>query len=204
MSALLATLSSSASTIAALQEKTVAEWIAMNQIVRTRLALTVPAIGTTEGDVLHCADGDWHWQQQITAVNEIPGLLSITVNVRRTVNATRDSSSANSFGSVSALGNTTGCVNTNAPGSSLGSAPAVGVAGALGAAGTSAASSTSSGSNTSDQNWLATLTGFRGNSLGAASGESPDWGGSTFAGNAGTNGIPTGAPNGLGRGVPQP
>lgn len=261
MSALLETLSASAGNIAALRDKTAAEWIAMNQIANVRLALSAPSIGTTTGDVRNCANGNWHWQQQVSAVDAVPGLLSITVSVQRTGAASASGSSSNSssssssssnsgstgsasLGAGSALGaaiNPVGCVSMAAPGSSLGAAGTLGAgsgpgagdslgaadsigptgppgqasanaaasgAGSAaipgtagsGASGGSAASSSTTGLVNSllragggkAQSWLITLTGFRGNSLGAASGESPDWTGSTFAGEGGTNGIPNG------------
>jgi type II secretion system protein I len=252
MSALLETLSASANNIGALRDKTVAEWIAMNEIANARLALSQPPIGITNGDVRNCADGDWHWQRQIAAVDAVPGLYSITVSVRRAPPGSANSSSGNSnsnsdssppgssslgaptLGAGSAIG-VTGCIDTTSPGESLGSGSlGAGASGSLGASGTLGASSTLGPANTlgsgnsttlgasgtgasgasgtsgagnagtigslfgagagagSGQSWLITLTGFRGNSLGAASGESPDWTGSTFAGESGRNGIPNG------------
>jgi type II secretion system protein I len=263
MSALLETLSASASNIGALRDKTVAEWIAMNEIANARLALSRPPIGITSGDVHNCGDADWHWQRQIAAVDAVPGLYSITVSVRRArpgsgsdsagASSTGNNSDSNppgssslgapTLGAGSAIG-ITGCIDTISPGESLGSgslgagvsgspgangslgasgtlgptdtlgsgnSTALGAAGAAtatagqgaGAAGTAGASGAGNAgtigsllgagaSAGSGQSWLITLTGFRGNSLGAASGESPDWTGSTFAGEGGPNGIPNG------------
>ncbi len=268
MSALLETLSASANNISALRDKTVAEWIAMNQIANARLALTAPSIGITDGDVRNCADGNWHWQQQVAAVDAVPGLMSITVSVQRTGAAAQGSDAGNSgssgsstgsgaagatagglgagsSGAIGGLGSSSlivGCTTTSGPGSSLGSTGTLGAGGSIGAgssigatasigpsggigpgaaagvasgssanpaaagsAGAAGASTTGSitalfGANAAGggkgQNWLITLTGFRGNSLGAATGESPDWTGSTFAGQGGANGIPNGAPGG--------
>ncbi len=272
MSALLETLTQSARNIGALRDKTVAEWIALNQLALARLNLNAPPVGTTQGDVQNCANGNWHWQQQVNAVAAVPGLLSITVSVRRTGNASNTSgppgTSAGSAGGGSAaasgasggntgathpgasgqlgpnislaptapLGSVTSlssaeCASVAAPGSSLGSPDSLGAApGSLGAPSTlggspqlngpslgSASASATSGpaagafgllgsgangsggsasSNGSDSSksssnappWLVTLTGFRGNSLGAAVGESPDWGAPfTFPGSSGTN-----------------
>jgi type II secretion system protein I len=263
MSALLETLSASANNISALRDKTVAEWIAMNQIANTRLALKAPSIGITDGEVSNCAEGNWHWQQRVTAVDAVPGLLSITVSVRRTGAAAQGSGAGNSgnstasgtagatsgglgAGSSGALGSSSiivGCTATSGPGSSLGSTGALGAGGSIGAgaslgatasigpsggigpgtadnagnsgsagpdtagspgaAGASTAASITAllGANTASggkgQDWLITLTGFRGNSLSAATGEiPPDWNGSTFAGESGPNGIPNGAVGG--------
>jgi general secretion pathway protein I len=81
--AVLAALSSSAVNVSALREKTLAQWVALNRIADVRLNLQAPQTGTTEGDVKNFANGDWHWQQIVTAMDQIPGLLQITVKVRR-------------------------------------------------------------------------------------------------------------------------
>ena len=81
--AVLAALSSSAVNVGALREKTLAQWVALNRIADVRLNLQAPQTGTTEGDVKNFANGDWHWQQIVTAMDQIPGLMQITVKVRR-------------------------------------------------------------------------------------------------------------------------
>lgn len=288
MSALLETLTQSAQNVAALRDRTVAEWIAMNQVALARLSLNAPTIGITQGDVQNCANGQWHWQQSVSAVDAVPGLMSITVRVRRTGNATNTSSAAPPVSSSSAAGsnapgashlgatgqlgpnitlgptaalgsvtslNTVGCASLVTAGSSLGPGAAgspgqlggsIGASGtslgaasglggpspgnsldssaadpanspagalaALGAGGSSGSSSSSNGnagagsssssSSSGTGHWLVTLTGFRGNTLGAASGESPDWAGSTFAGETGPNGIPNGGAGSTGPGSP--
>ena len=158
MSALLETLDQSARNVMALRDKTVAEWIAMNQIELARLSPTAPAAGTTQGDVQNCGNGNWHWQQQVSAIDAIPGLLTVTVSVRRTGTATPSASQnhplqppgatpgatgslgANvtlgptaALGSVSSL-STAGCASVEAPGSSLGdgSGPGLGSMPSLG------------------------------------------------------------------------
>jgi type II secretion system protein I len=258
MSALLETLTQSARNIAALRERTVAEWIALNQLALTRLNLNAPGIGVTSGVVQNCANGDWSWQQRVSPVAAIPGLLSITVSVRRTGNATaeeqRNTSRSTStqpgataelgahiaLGPTAALGSVTdvgsaACASVVSPGSAAGDAGPPGAAGSLGAPDTLGAtphlgptladsakntavsgptdarprSASGSGSDRTLQ-WLVTLTGFRGNSLAAASGESPDWAGSQFAGEAGRNGVPNGpggtltSPNSSGGPVSRP
>lgn len=81
--AVLAALSSAAVNVGALREKTLAQWVALNRIADVRLNLQAPQTGTTEGDVRNFANGDWHWQQIVTAMEQIPGLMQITVKVRR-------------------------------------------------------------------------------------------------------------------------
>ncbi len=283
MSALLEALSVSAGNVAALRDKTIAEWVAMNKIADARLTLNVPTLGSSEGDIDDCAHGTWHWRQEIDTVAAIPGLVSITVSVRRTGNAAPKPSGSRSsvnrgLGATAALGPTAplgsvttfgagGCIAAADPGSSLGSSslglgapPALGApatlgsssqlgqqsqtVGSLGVAGTASSSVTSTnagpgpssafgsllgsggpgspGNGTQSSNsssnsassasgsgsaggasgpsWLVTLTGFRGNSLGAANGETPNWTSSSFPGEAGANGTPNnnGATNGPG------
>jgi general secretion pathway protein I len=93
MGAMLAALSGSASNVAALRDKTLAQWVALNCIADVRLSLKPPQTGTIEGDVKGFGNADWHWQQIISNVQEIPGLLQITVKVRRTATDTAKSGS---------------------------------------------------------------------------------------------------------------
>ncbi len=80
MTAVLSTLGSSASTGDYLRDRTLAQWIALNQIAETRLASTLPAPGTTDGK-LDYAGRHWHWRQDVTTV-DIPGILQIEVSVQ--------------------------------------------------------------------------------------------------------------------------
>ena len=93
--AVLAALSSSAVNIGALREKTLAQWVALNRVADVRLNLQAPQTGTTEGDVKNFANGDWHWQQIVTAMDQIPGLMQITVKVRRIPTKPGSSSGSN-------------------------------------------------------------------------------------------------------------
>ena len=92
MGAVLASLSAAANNVSALREKTLAQWVALNRVADVRLNLQTPQTGTTEGDVKNFGNGDWHWQQIITAVQMIPGLLQITVSVRRNTTSSASSS----------------------------------------------------------------------------------------------------------------
>jgi len=135
MGALLAALSAAAANVGALRDKTLAQWIALNQITDARLNLQAPVAGTTQGDLKNFGNGDWHWQQDVTALTQIPGLMQITVSVRR--------------------------ITADTP-------------------------STKSSSTATNPNWLATVVGFRGSTLAAASGEVPDWSGTGLTGSGGT------------------
>ena len=83
LSALMTTITSSADTTTRLREKSFAEWVGFNQISTTRLTLNAPTAGTMEGDV-DFANSSWHWLQTIDQI-ELPGVLRITVQVRRNV-----------------------------------------------------------------------------------------------------------------------
>jgi general secretion pathway protein I len=101
MAAVLAALSSAADNIGALREKTLAQWVALNQVADVRLNLQPPQTGTSEGDVKNFGNGDWHWQQIVSAVQEIPGLLQITVKVQRKAVGTLTGSSSSGSSSRS-------------------------------------------------------------------------------------------------------
>ncbi len=193
MGAVLAALTSAAGNIAALHDKTLAQWIALNQVADTRLNLQVPTAGTTEGDIKAFGNADWHWQQDIVPVPSIPGLLEITVRVRRTGSSSssstssRSSSSSSSSGSGSfgGTGSFGGSRSFGGPGGfgSSGGAGALGHASSSGSSLGSVASSISTfSSGGKDQNWLVTVIGFRGDAVAAASGEAPDWTGTSFVG----------------------
>ena len=80
MGAVLAALSSAAESVMRLREQSFAEWVGFNQLATTRLKATLPATGTTSGDVEFAAT-HWQWQQTVTKM-DIPGLMRITIRVR--------------------------------------------------------------------------------------------------------------------------
>ena len=83
MAALMGALSSSASTVAYLRDKTFAEWVALNQIANFRLQLSpgqIPVAAKTNGDVDY-AGRSWHWQQEIVAT-QLQGMMRVDVKVR--------------------------------------------------------------------------------------------------------------------------
>jgi general secretion pathway protein I len=156
--AVLAALSAAAVNVNALREKTLAQWIALNRIADVRLNLQAPQTGTTEGDVKNFANGDWHWQQIITAMDQIPGLMQITVKVRRIPAKAGSSSSSNNSKMI-----------TYSSTASL-------------------SSSTSSSSSKDNGDWITTVIGFRGDALQAATGESVTWSGTDFTGSSSSSG----------------
>jgi general secretion pathway protein I len=196
MGAVLAALSSSADNISSLREKTVAQWVAMNQIADARLNSNLPKRGVTEGDVKNFGGIDWHWRQDVMAVEMVPGLMEIAVRVRRaTPGSSRSSSSGGSTtaSTPQRVGSGNNAGSSGAPSSFFGSSGGTSSSGAFGASSGLGAlrsgmlSSSSSSANRNigatslpstgdDQHWIATVVGFRGDALGQPTGESPDWG----------------------------
>jgi general secretion pathway protein I len=62
--ALLATLTSAATTVDHLRDKSFAQWIALNQITQARLASTSAGTGSSSGEVDY-AGNKWYWRQQV-------------------------------------------------------------------------------------------------------------------------------------------
>ncbi|MGH8298636.1 MAG: type II secretion system minor pseudopilin GspI [Steroidobacteraceae bacterium] len=85
MAAVLEALTSSANTAVYLQDKTFAEWVALNRIETVRLSGAVPTVGTSN-DKIDYAGRSWEWQQTVTAARlatvRIPGMVQIEVDVR--------------------------------------------------------------------------------------------------------------------------
>lgn len=81
MAAVLEALTSSANTAVYLQDKTLAEWVALNRIATVRLSGNVPTAGTSNDDIDY-AGRSWEWQQKVTDLPKIPGMVQIEVNVR--------------------------------------------------------------------------------------------------------------------------
>ena len=81
MAAVLEALTSSANTALYLQEKTFAEWVALNRIETVRLSGNVPGTGTSS-DSIDYAGRSWQWQQKVTDVQRAPGVRQIEVDAR--------------------------------------------------------------------------------------------------------------------------
>jgi len=92
MSALMGALTSSARTVLYMQDKTFAEWVALNQIATLRLSLQapgqIPAAGNTTGDI-DFASRTWHWRQEVVA-SQVPGIMLINLKVRPKDNKAAD------------------------------------------------------------------------------------------------------------------
>jgi general secretion pathway protein I len=80
MAAVLSTITSSASTVLYMRDKTLANWVALNQIASQRLLPQPPALGNTDGDVDY-AGQKWHWRQE-TVATAVQGMVRMDVMVR--------------------------------------------------------------------------------------------------------------------------
>jgi general secretion pathway protein I len=80
MAAVLGALTSSASTVLYMRDKTLAQWIALNHIAEQRLQQQPPQLGNTDGD-LDYAGSKWHWRQE-TVATAVQGMVRMDVMVR--------------------------------------------------------------------------------------------------------------------------
>jgi general secretion pathway protein I len=83
MSAVLGALSSSANTVSYMKDRTLAEWVALNQVANTRLQIQqqqLPQVGNTTGEI-DLAGRSWHWRQEVTQ-SQVQGIERIDVKVR--------------------------------------------------------------------------------------------------------------------------
>jgi general secretion pathway protein I len=84
MAAVLGTLTSSASTVVFMRDKTLANWVALNHIAEQRLQVSqqqqLPQLGKTDGDVDY-AGQKWHWQQEVVQT-AVKGMVRMDVRVR--------------------------------------------------------------------------------------------------------------------------
>jgi general secretion pathway protein I len=82
MAAVMEAMTSSANTALYLQDKTFAEWVALNRLETVRLSGTVPIAGTSSDD-LDYAGRSWEWQEKVSDT-KISGMVQIEVDVRPT------------------------------------------------------------------------------------------------------------------------
>ncbi|MEN9706284.1 MAG: hypothetical protein RLZZ393_2163 [Pseudomonadota bacterium] len=95
MGALMATLAASADATAALRNRSLAQWIALNRISETRLSAVAPSTGRTEGEVEY-AGSRWHWTQEVSDPG-IAGILRIESRVAAVADPTSYIATATGF-----------------------------------------------------------------------------------------------------------
>lgn len=75
-----------------LEQRSYAEWVALNVLAETRLAAEPPALGDTRGVVIF-ANRSWAWAQSVTRTS-VPEVLQIDVQVSSADQAATDSVTA--------------------------------------------------------------------------------------------------------------
>ena len=87
--ALLGTVTSSASNISYLREKTLAEWVALNRLTELRISQQFPDKGKRTGYTAMSGQ-KWQWEQEVTEL-PIKGMFRIDVRARPTGETVDDS-----------------------------------------------------------------------------------------------------------------
>jgi general secretion pathway protein I len=86
--ALLGTVSSSASNVIYLKEKTLSEWVALNRLTEVRIATTMPGTGRRMGNAV-MGGMRWEWEEEVTEL-PIEGMFRIDVRAHNTGEAVDD------------------------------------------------------------------------------------------------------------------
>ena len=80
LAAVLAVVTNSTRNAAYLRDKTLATWIALNQVTEARLGTTLPSVDRTNGDADYAGQA-WKWQRTVTQT-EVPGVRRLDLSVR--------------------------------------------------------------------------------------------------------------------------
>lgn len=88
--ALLGTITSSASNVAYLHDKTLAEWVALNRLTEIRIARQMPPPGKRTGNA-EMGGMRWQWEEEITEMELVKGLFRVDVRARPTGETVDDS-----------------------------------------------------------------------------------------------------------------
>jgi general secretion pathway protein I len=89
VSALLGTVTSSASNVIYLKEKTVAEWVALNRLTEIRISQQFPDKGRRTGNA-EMAGMRWQWEEEVTEL-PVKGMFRIEIRARPTGDFVDDS-----------------------------------------------------------------------------------------------------------------
>jgi general secretion pathway protein I len=80
--ALLGTVSSSASNVIYLKEKTLAEWVALNRLTEVRIAQQMPDKGKRTGNA-EMAGMRWQWEEEVIEL-PVKGMFRVEIRARAT------------------------------------------------------------------------------------------------------------------------
>ena len=89
VSALLGTVTSSASNVIYLKEKTVAEWVALNRLTEIRISQQFPDKGRRTGNA-EMAGMKWQWEEEVTEL-PVKGMFRVEIRARPTGDFVDDS-----------------------------------------------------------------------------------------------------------------
>ncbi len=87
--ALLGTVTSSASNVIYLKDKTLAEWVALNRLAELRIDKNMPDLGKRKGNAV-LGGMRWEWEEEVVEL-PVQGLLRIDVHAHATGEAVDDS-----------------------------------------------------------------------------------------------------------------
>ncbi len=87
--ALLGTITSAASNITYLREKTLSEWVALNRLTEIRIAQQMPDAGKRTGNSV-LGGLRWQWEQEVIEL-PVKGMFRVDVRVRQTGETVDDS-----------------------------------------------------------------------------------------------------------------
>jgi general secretion pathway protein I len=87
--ALLGTITSAASNISYLREKTLAEWVALNRLTEIRISQQMPDPGKRTGNAT-MAGLRWQWEEEVTEL-PVKGMFRVDVRARPTGETVDDS-----------------------------------------------------------------------------------------------------------------
>src|SRR5262245_63646305 len=80
--ALLGTITSSASNVSYLKDKTLAEWVALNRLTEIRIAQQMPDKGRRVGNT-DMAGMHWQWEEEVTEL-PVKGMFRVEIRARPT------------------------------------------------------------------------------------------------------------------------
>jgi len=70
LGALLSSSGSQASSVAYLKQKTIAHWVAVNEITRLTVNKKFPDLGTSTGSA-EMANFEWYWSREVKATDDV-------------------------------------------------------------------------------------------------------------------------------------
>ena len=117
MSAALSTSGSQASSAAYLKQKTIANWVALNEMTQFQLAKSITETGKTDGDA-KMAGITWYWTREITPLADVKNVYEIKYKVYNDKKRKSALITLVSYGGNAGTGTSTNTSNNNSGNSS--------------------------------------------------------------------------------------